>query len=37
MRFLEEGLGQGHEEKYYQTMDQRFLGDEKFVERVATQ
>jgi chromosomal replication initiation ATPase DnaA len=36
MRFVEEGFGQGHEEKYYQTMDQRFLGDETFVERVAT-
>jgi hypothetical protein len=28
-------LGSGHEEKYYQTADQRFLGDEAFVEKVA--
>ena len=35
VRFLEEGLGEGHEEKYYQAIDQRFLGDEAFVERVA--
>jgi REP-associated tyrosine transposase len=34
-RFMEEGMKQGHEEKYYQTLDQRFLGDESFVEAVA--
>ncbi len=31
LQFVEEGLGSGHEEKYYQTTDQRFLGDEGFV------
>ena len=25
LRFMEDGLGSGHEEKYYQTADQRFL------------
>jgi len=34
-RFMGEGLGEGHEEKYYQATDQRFLGDEAFVEKVA--
>ena len=32
---MEEGLGQGHQEKYYETVDQRFLGDESFVSQVA--
>jgi len=36
LQFVEEGLGSGHEEKYYQTTDQRFLGDEGFVAEVAT-
>ena len=27
-------MQQGHEEKYYQTLDQRFLGDERFVAAV---
>ena len=34
-RFMEEGLRQGHEEKYYATVDQRFLGEEPFVSKVA--
>ena len=34
-RYMEEGLKQGHDEKYYQTFDQRFLGDEGFVKNVA--
>jgi REP element-mobilizing transposase RayT len=34
-RFMEEGLGIEHEEKYYQLVDQRFLGDEEFVQTVA--
>ena len=34
-RFMEDGMKQGHEEKYYQTLDQRFLGDEEFVKEVA--
>lgn len=37
IRYLGEGLGQGHEEKYYQAVDQRFLGDERFVKAVAKQ
>jgi REP element-mobilizing transposase RayT len=36
MKFIDEGLGGGHEEKYYQAPDQRFLGDEAFVEKVAS-
>ena len=32
--FMEEGLGQGHVEKYYDVVDQRFLGDEEFIEKV---
>ncbi len=34
LRFVKEGLGMGHEAKYYETVDQRLLGDERFVERV---
>jgi REP element-mobilizing transposase RayT len=34
VKFMEEGAG-GHEEKYYQATDQRFLGDERFVEEAA--
>ena len=34
-RFMDDGMKQGHEEKYYQTLDQRFLGDEEFVKEVA--
>lgn len=33
-RFLREGLTQGHEEKFYETVDQRFLGDERFIQAV---
>lgn len=33
--FIEDGRGLGHEERYYQAVDQRFLGDEKFVQQVA--
>jgi putative transposase len=36
LQFVEEGLGSGHEEKYYQSTDQRFLGDEGFVAKVAS-
>jgi REP element-mobilizing transposase RayT len=35
VKFMEEGLAGGHEQKYYQTIDQRFLGDETFVEKVS--
>ena len=34
-KFIEDGQGLGHEERYYQAVDQRFLGDEKFVQQVA--
>ena len=30
-RFLLEGMAQGHQERFYDTVDQRFLGDERFV------
>ena len=35
VKFMEEGVGGGHEQKYYQAIDQRFLGDETFVEKVS--
>ncbi|MCG3774313.1 MAG: Chromosomal replication initiator protein DnaA [Nitrospira sp.] len=31
-RFLQEGLAQGHQTRFYDTVDQRFLGDEGFIE-----
>jgi len=31
-RFLEEGMKQRHDEKYYQSLDQRFLGKDSFVQ-----
>jgi REP element-mobilizing transposase RayT len=34
-RFIEDGKDQGHEERYYQAVDQRFLGDERFIEQIA--
>ena len=34
-KFIEDGQSLGHEERYYQAVDQRFLGDEKFVQQVA--
>jgi putative transposase len=34
-RFIEEGMKQGHDEKYYQTLDQRFLGEDSFIQEVA--
>lgn len=33
-RFMEDGITQGHEAKYYHTLDARFLGDEKFVNEI---
>ena len=33
-KFMEEGIGQGHVERYYEVVDQRFLGDEEFIEKV---
>jgi REP element-mobilizing transposase RayT len=34
LRFMAEGRDLGHQENYYQTVDQRFLGDERFVEHI---
>ena len=34
-RFLQEGMKQGHDEKYYRTVDQRFLGEDSFLQEVA--
>lgn len=34
-RFIKEGFKQGHDEKYYETIDQRFLGEERFLSQVA--
>jgi putative transposase len=33
--FMKEGVGQGHLDRFYQTVEQRFLGDERFVDEVA--
>jgi putative transposase len=30
LSFMKEGLGQGHLDRFYQTVEQRFLGDERF-------
>lgn len=30
--FLRDGLSHGHQERFYDTVDQRFLGDERFIE-----
>ena len=34
-KFIDDGRDLGHDDRYYQTVDQRFLGDERFVEEVA--
>ena len=34
LRFIREGMGIGHEAKYYDTVDQRLLGDDHFIEAV---
>lgn len=34
-RFLQEGLALGHQQQFYDTVDQRFLGDERFVREVS--
>jgi putative transposase len=33
-RFVQEGLRDGHREEYYDVIDQRFLGDEDFAEKL---
>jgi hypothetical protein len=32
-RFIEDGQNLGHDERYYQAVDQRFLGDESFIQK----
>jgi putative transposase len=31
-RFLQDGYAHGHQDRFYETVDQRFLGDERFIE-----
>jgi hypothetical protein len=33
-KFIQDGLNLGHDEHYYQAVDQRFLGDENFIESI---
>ncbi len=33
-RFTQEGLRDGHREEYYDVKDQRFLGEERFIEKL---
>ena len=33
-KFVWEGISSGHEEKYYQVKDQRYLGEDAFIERI---
>jgi REP element-mobilizing transposase RayT len=33
-RFVREGISSGHEEKYYRVKDQRYLGEDSFIEQV---
>lgn len=33
-RFVRDGLGQGHREEMYEVVEQRYLGDERFVEEI---
>jgi hypothetical protein len=33
-RFIQEGLRDGHREEYYAVKDQRFLGEERFIEKL---
>jgi hypothetical protein len=36
-RFVQEGVKDGHREEYYDVVDQRFLGEERFVEKLKVQ
>ncbi len=36
LRFMREGVRIKHEERYYEAVDQRFLGDERFIERIGS-
>jgi chromosomal replication initiation ATPase DnaA len=33
-QFVWEGISTGHEEKYYQVKDQRYLGEDSFIDRI---
>jgi hypothetical protein len=33
-KFIQEGIKDGHQEEYYDVIDQRFLGDERFAEKL---
>ena len=33
-QFVSDGMGTGHEQRYYQVKDQRYLGEDEFVEKV---
>jgi len=33
-QFILDGLDAGHQEKYYKVKDQRYLGEDKFVDKV---
>jgi chromosomal replication initiation ATPase DnaA len=33
-QFMKEGLPHGHDDRFYETVDQRFLGDEQFLDKV---
>src|SRR5918992_1602616 len=37
LRFVAEGKASGHQPNYYDVRDQRFLGDERFVEEIEEQ
>ena len=34
-KFIDDGRGLGHDDRYYQAVEQRFLGDEKFIGEIA--
>jgi hypothetical protein len=36
-KFVLEGIQDGHREEYYDVIDQRFLGEERFVEKLKVQ
>ena len=36
-RFMQEGMKEGHRKEYYDVKDQRFLGEERFVEKLKVQ
>ncbi len=34
-KFIDDGRGLGHDDRYYEVVDQRFLGDENFIGQIA--